>query len=777
MPSFPWRLAPPSPRILSEQLAPLPEPLACLLSAGEEIPPAAVAALGARALLDLAPLEDARQAWPAWLAPHQGPAAERLVAIIRRYGGALLADAVGLGKSYVALAVALALEEPFALVVPAVLVDQWRSLLRERNADARIMTHESLSAHDYRPRPPSTALHRLFVIDEAHRFRNPDTNRYRALAKLVVGTRVLLVTATPVHNRIADLFHLFRLFLRDDDLTALGVPSLARAARGELDGRTVATVAARLTVSRSRQRVRGSYSAGPVLSFPERAAGQVIRVGPANDAELERLVIGVQELAAGGDAGALFRLVLLTQLASSLAAFRRSLNRYEAFLDVRRAAARDGRALSHGDFQRIFPPADGDELQLTLLPLLLPPGAAAAVERDRDLVRGLRSLAVLGCDPKADALERVLGERPGKTIVFARPRATVQYLLRRIQGHRVAAIMGDVGLFGAARAAPGEVLRAFAPLAQGAPAPAPTLHTDVLIATDLLSEGLNLQDATRVIHYDVPWSPARLAQRVGRVDRMGSPHARIDTVTFLPPRPLAEALALERRLAAKTEAQIAAGAAQVESLADDGTAAGRLDWCDRLLRLARDVDAPAPERAIAAVLGDEDAAVLIVRIGALVEALVVSEPEASADAERATRLLERGAAGERRPVDQTRLAEAMRRGAPLIRARLAAVEAARWRAHDRDRMSRRLVPWALTAAGRAARRGDARELERLDALASRLGLGMTAGEELLLAELLESRRSLCMRDVLAWHERLPPVREPAPAAGPELVAALLVTRA
>src|SRR5207249_5044257 len=85
----------------------------------------------------------------------------------------------------------------------------------------------------------------------------------------------------------------------------------------------------------------------------------------------------------------------------------------------------------------------------------------------------------------------------------------------------------------------GEVLRAFAPRAQGAPSPAPALETDVLIATDLLSEGLNLQDAVRVIHYDLPWSPARLTQRVGRIDRAGSPHARIETITLLPAPPLA----------------------------------------------------------------------------------------------------------------------------------------------------------------------------------------------------------------------------------------------
>src|SRR5207245_10141759 len=110
---------------------------------------------------------------------------------------------------------------------------------------------------------------------------------------------------------------------------------------------------------------------------------------------------------------------------------------------------------------------------------------------------------------------------------------------------------GGRGWFGGEPTGREDVLRAFAPRAQGAPLPRLALETDVLIATDLLSEGLNLQDAGRVIHYDLPWSPARLAQRVGRIDRAGSPHERIETVTFLPPQPLAGALTIERRLVTK----------------------------------------------------------------------------------------------------------------------------------------------------------------------------------------------------------------------------------
>src|SRR3989449_4530419 len=80
------------------------------------------------------------------------------------------------------------------------------------------------------------------------------------------------------------------------DLTALGVPSLRRAARGDVAAQTLAAVAARLVVARSRARARAGYPAGPVaLRFPERAAGEVIRAGPAPERQLEDLVRGSSE--------------------------------------------------------------------------------------------------------------------------------------------------------------------------------------------------------------------------------------------------------------------------------------------------------------------------------------------------------------------------------------------------------------------------------------------------------------------------------------------------
>jgi len=745
------------PRILSEDLTAGPDPLALLLRAGAEASPTAVAALAARALIGPS---GARRPFPGWLAPHQEPAARRLDAMLDRYGGALLADAVGLGKSYVALAVALARNELFALVVPAVLVNQWRTLLQRYGVNAPILTHEALSTASARPLPPPAAPYRLLIIDEAHRFRNPTTNRYRALSRLALGARVLLVTATPVHNRAGDLFHLFRLFLRDHALTALGLPSLSRAARGDAQPELVGPVVARLTVARSRQRVRTGYVPGPTsLAFPEQGAMRLIRAGSLPTAELDAVVQTIRSLQGGGHAAALLRLLLLTRLASSASALAESVARYEAYLELARDAAREGRILGAREFQRLFPDRDIDALQLALFPIVLDAGPSVVRPDDLAVLRPLRALARGRVDPKAAALEHLLARTRGKTIVFATARTTVRYLARRLAARRAAAVLGDGGLLGGARATPGEVLRAFAPRSQDAPPPCAALETDLLIATDLLSEGLNLQDAVRVIHYDLPWSPARLAQRVGRIDRLGSPHGTIETVTFLPPPALAEAVRLEERLAAKTRAQ--------------APLAG-LDWCDRLDALASSGTVDGRGGAWAAVAGREAAVVLVVRLGAMVEAVVVDREGARADPMEATRQLELAAVAPLRTADPTVLARAIQQAAPLIRSRLNAIADARWRAADRDRPGRRLIPWMLTAARRAARHGDARLLARFDALVSRLGSGMTAGEEMGLAELLERRSPLSARDLLAWAERLPPAEPPPDPPQAELVAALLV---
>jgi hypothetical protein len=501
------------------------------------------------------------------------------------------------------------------------------------------------------------------------------------------------------------------------------------------------------------------------MVFPQ-VTGTAVRAGPTSDALLNELIAGIGRLRAGGTAAPLLRLMLLRRLGSSVPAFRAALLRHDAYLDLSARAAADGRSLNAREFQRCFPRAAESDVQLVLFPLLVElPGGPQSFEEDRRVVAHLRRLLsrLPAGDPKVDALERLLGAQPAKTIVFTDAQPTVRYLLQRLRHRRVAAVFSHVGRFAAGEGGRQEVLRAFAPLAQGAPPPAAAVETDLLLATDLLSEGLNLQDAARVVHYDLPWSPARLAQRTGRIDRLGSPHRCIATVSFLPPPPLANALAIEERLAAKVGAQNLAGSN------------GRLDWCDQLEALKG--DRALGNGAWAAVCGATASTVLIVRIANLVEAIVVEAGVARTSPAAVTRILHDASTARPATVAVGAVQESIAAAAPLIKARLAAVQDARWRAGDRDRFARRLIPWVLSAARRAARRGDGDQLATLDALVSRLALGMTAGEELLLDELLSQREPLTVSDLLAWHIRLPPAQGDETTQSVELVAALVTALA
>jgi hypothetical protein len=166
--------------------------------------------------------------------------------------------------------------------------------------------------------------------------------------------------------------------------------------------------------------------------------------------------------------------------------------------------------------------------------------------------------------------------------------------------------------------------------------------------------------------------------------------------------------------------------------------------------------------------------VLVVRIANLVEAIVVEGGVARTSPAAATRILTAAATAQPAALDRQRLQQAIDAAAPLIRSRLAAVQDARWRAGDRDRFARRLIPWVLSAARRAARRGDGVQLNALDALVSRLASGMTAGEELLLDDLLSRPEPLVVKDLLGWHQNLPPVEAEASSSGVELVAVVMV---
>jgi hypothetical protein len=595
---------------------------------------------------------------------------QRSLRILDRWGGVLLADGVGLGKTWIAgqlLEHHLVVRGWRVLVVaPASLRDAtWDDFLARNSRYAiEVISYQQLAndrqvGDEPEPGEPDTrgsylkldaAEYRLIVVDEAHAFRSPETTYYRALRRLMaaggVDKRLVLLTATPVNNSLWDLYWQLLLFARTESRFAqIGIPNLrehvAQAMSLDLEALTPAhlfPLLDQVSVRRTRMHIKRWFPnatiatpAGPVpIRFPEPTLHKVTyvaaRPGGALPGEFFAEVAAAidgglsmaryqpdayrrrdanatpDDLAAQRVTSQLLLSQLLKRFESSLDAFRVTLGKmmasHDRFLEV----------MDHGFVAqpRTSPEVwqeglDDDALDALLVadenarPLVeyTAGDLRTAVEADRALLAGLYARAATigpADDPKLDALLATLGriyraadhadER--KVVLFSYYADTVDYVSRflRTSDDPRAALYRDrmVDVTGAAGPeARQRIIWSFVPTSSGAPPDTPDT-TDLLLSTDILAEGVNLQQCGRVINFDLPWNPMRLVQRNGRVDRIGSPHAVVRLFTFFPDAELDDMLDLEARLRRKiaqanaavgTEGPVLPGDRGVERVFDD----------------------------------------------------------------------------------------------------------------------------------------------------------------------------------------------------------------
>jgi superfamily II DNA or RNA helicase len=450
------------------------------------------------------------------LRDHQREAAARLRRAIDRFGGALLADEVGLGKTYTALAV-MRREQALLIVAPASLIAMWRDALDRSRVRAEIISFETLS----RRAPVRDAQWDAVIIDEAHHARNPVTRRYANLASLTRASRVLLLSATPVHNTTRDLVAVLALFL------------------GSRAERLSAADIAACVVRRTRADVRG-------LSLPGRASPVWCDVQGSPDVLQALLDVPPPcRPRDGGDAGALVTLSLVRAWASSEAALRAALRRRVSRAESLADALRAGRYPTRAEL-RAWVVGD-DATQLAFPELLSDPmseDASALLQSVRAHASGARrALTLLSatdgamdeqrCRILRDIRSRHRGER---IVIFSQFADTVREMFARLRSDGgVASVTANGALVAGGPLTRSQVLGRFAPIASSSRVPSRAEEIEVLIATDLLSEGLNLQDAAVVVHLDLPWTTARLTQRLGRIWRVGSAHARVHEYAIAPP--------------------------------------------------------------------------------------------------------------------------------------------------------------------------------------------------------------------------------------------------
>lgn len=588
---------------------------------------------------------------------------------LERFGGCIIADSVGLGKTFEALAVIKYHElrnDRVLVLCPKRLRDNWtlykgndrRNVLAADRFNYDVLNHTDLSRDDGLSGDINLAHvnwgnYDLVVIDESHNFRNKSSHKdresryHRLMRKIIregVKTRVLMLSATPVNNRLADLRNQIAFATEGDDfaLADHGIASIEATTRKaqtqfnrwldlddgdrtplrliEMLGFDYFTLLDHLTIARSRKHIEKYYGTTETGRFPTRLkpinfkpdvdlAGQFPSIRIIND-EIRRLNLAAyaplryvlpHKQAAydekystevrGGEGFFrqadreeslihLLRVNVLKRMESAVSSFSLTIERQ--LKDVEETLARiEGHAdeieeIDIADVD-IDDPAFESLLVGKRIKVLL--ADVDLVRWRQDLIEDRNRLATLisagrqvdaSRDAKLNALKQAIalkcrepinsGNR--KVIVFTAFADTARYLYDSLAlwakeelGIDAALVTGtgrnQSTLPGLSRDL-GTILTTFSPRSKERPEElAHEGELDLLIATDCISEGQNLQDCDWLINYDIHWNPVRIIQRFGRIDRIGSPNERIQLVNFWPNMELDEYINLEQRVSGK----------------------------------------------------------------------------------------------------------------------------------------------------------------------------------------------------------------------------------
>ncbi|MGD9851061.1 MAG: helicase-related protein [Nitrospirales bacterium] len=589
---------------------------------------------------------------------------------LNRFGGCIIADSVGLGKTFEALAIIKYHElrnDRVLVLVPKRLRDNWtlykandrRNFLAQDRFNYDVLNHTDLSrdgglSGDIDLAHVNWGNYDLVVIDESHNFRNKRTPRQggetrydrlmRRIIKEGVKTRVLMLSATPVNNRMADLRNQIAFGTEGDDTALLdhgigSIDSTTRLAQKQFNRwldlddaeRTPArliemlgfdyfTLLDVLTIARSRKHVEKYYGIAETGRFPDRLKPinikadvdrsgkfpsireinlEIRRLNLSSYAPLRYVLPHKQEAydkkysteIRGGEGFFrqvdreeslihLLRVNVLKRMESAVPSFALTLQRQ--LRDVKATLAHienHAEELEEVDIEDV-------DIEDPAFESLLVGRKVKVLLRDVDLIRWKQDLiedrnrlATLHAaaaqvdttrDAKLAALREVIEHKcanpinPGnrKIIVFTAFADTARYLYeqlapwgRKSLGIETALVTGtgsnQTTLTGL-RKNLASILTAFAPRSKERPEElAGEGELDLLIATDCISEGQNLQDCDWLINYDIHWNPVRIIQRFGRIDRIGSPNDRIQLVNFWPNMELEEYINLEQRVSGR----------------------------------------------------------------------------------------------------------------------------------------------------------------------------------------------------------------------------------
>ncbi|MEC4676890.1 MAG: helicase-related protein [Nitrospirota bacterium] len=535
--------------------------------------------------------------------------------ILLEYGGVFISDVVGLGKTYISAMLAGQLDGRTLVIAPPVLLEKsnpgsWPNVFSDFRVPA---DYESLGKLD-KLLDRGLDKYTNIIIDEAHRFRTETTISYEQLAEICRGKRVVLVTATPYNNTPKDILSLLKLFQKTKKSTIPNLPDL-EAFFNSLDKKLknldrqkdyteyIDTVRANareirdkvlkyLMVRRTRTEIE-KYFVKDIkeqgLKFPDVKKPEPLfyelnddeddifnktidlianqfkyaRYTPLLPKYYEGKIDQLEEQSQR-NMGRFMKILLVKRLESSFFAFRNSVDRflhsYEMFI----------RELDNGYVyfskkytNKIFELLENDDDEA--VQRLIDEGKAEKyesknfkeelkkdLEHDHAILTEVKKLwQNVKRDPKLLKFKNELSKndvlKKNHIIIFTESKETANYLFKNINEDypgKVLLFTGDSG-----ESVRDRVLENF-----DARARHPKKDYRILIATEVLSEGVNLHRANVVINYDIPWNPTRMMQRVGRINRVDTLFDVIHTFNFFPTKQSNDQIKLKEAAEAKINA-------------------------------------------------------------------------------------------------------------------------------------------------------------------------------------------------------------------------------
>ena len=538
------------------------------------------------------------------LSEFQEDAVVRIKSRLRKYGGVIIADSVGLGKTWIAKKI---IEEfgfykrkNFLVICPAQLRRMWSEEIKSMMLPANVMSLEELASENFLEKAMETTSGHLedvelVIVDESHNLRNPLSNRWENfytlvwehIAKKNKRPYIMFLTATPINNTIWDLYWQIMLLVGMDRTAFIkeGIPDLFKFFK-KVDAIGDATLLNDLlneiSIRRTRDYIKKNYPnatiKGKKITFPERVLenidykldeaynGMYKRIAKAITEELtmacyqllkykkvEKLTPEEEwELNRMIALSGILKTIFLKRLESSVEAFRISIRTHIRFLQKLKEYMKEGKLLTKQAFNKYIVHLDEeiekfeDKLQRFEVEEYRIEELFSDIDKDIEILKEiLNSVEKItpDKDAKLNTVKKKLLElsKRGQIILFTYYEDTLNYIWRQLKSSkefkklRIEKISGSTSTR--------ERIRIEKELSER--------NIDILLSTDVLSEGTNLQSAQIVINYDLHWNPMRMLQRAGRIDRIGSPYRKIFVCNVFPEDELENLLKLVHILQTK----------------------------------------------------------------------------------------------------------------------------------------------------------------------------------------------------------------------------------